>query len=226
MTRRRHDLPLRVLDRWARLLPTRIAKEDLGDYMEDVNRRVASGQRVRPWIRVFLGMLWTAVNAVGHTLTLKPQWFESLVSVGSMLTGGLLSTTAAIWLHALSSPLTTPSHGTKQLAVCAGDVLFLWVFWRPRRTMSPIGLAEWWTLTILALGTGIALRMFMLADAATPNWTAVFGAIGLNYDWGPMNLLVFGLLGLQAVRRISPDRLPPQRTRWNPYPSRPPLDLR
>ncbi len=39
---------LRILDAWSTFLPARIASEDLGDYVEDINNRIARGQRPRP----------------------------------------------------------------------------------------------------------------------------------------------------------------------------------
>ena len=59
-----------ILDTWGALLPTRIYNEDLGDLIEDVKRRCAAGQRVRVWLRVSTGILWTALNAVGYAMRL------------------------------------------------------------------------------------------------------------------------------------------------------------
>jgi hypothetical protein len=56
----------RALDRWAALLPQRVVNEDLGDYIEDINRRAAEGQRWLIWVRVVVAILTTAVNSVGY----------------------------------------------------------------------------------------------------------------------------------------------------------------
>lgn len=58
---------LTVLDRWAVWLPARVVKEDLGDYIEDINRRACEHQHGF-WIflRVISAMSWTTVNAIGY----------------------------------------------------------------------------------------------------------------------------------------------------------------
>ena len=58
----------RVLDGWSIVLPSRIVKEELGDYLEDINRRAAAGQRFPVYLRLFAAMFWTGVNAVGYLL--------------------------------------------------------------------------------------------------------------------------------------------------------------
>ena len=63
---RRAERSSAILDAWGSVLPIRIAQEDLGGYVEDANRRALEGQRVRVWLRVASGILWTAVNAVGY----------------------------------------------------------------------------------------------------------------------------------------------------------------
>jgi hypothetical protein len=40
--------------------------EDLGDYVEDINRRAAEGQRWQIYIRTLAAMFWTGVNALGY----------------------------------------------------------------------------------------------------------------------------------------------------------------
>jgi hypothetical protein len=57
-----------VLDAWAVVLPQRIVDEDLGDYIEDINRRIQSGQRFLAWIRVIAAVAYTGVNTAGHVL--------------------------------------------------------------------------------------------------------------------------------------------------------------
>jgi len=54
-----------LLDAWAAILPIRIAKEDLGDYREDIERRADAGQRWLLWLRVITALVWTGINAVG-----------------------------------------------------------------------------------------------------------------------------------------------------------------
>ncbi|MFZ0773456.1 MAG: hypothetical protein WCA49_19560 [Candidatus Sulfotelmatobacter sp.] len=56
---------LRLLDAWGAILPIRIAKEDLGDYMEDIGRRADKGQQWLLWLRVITALVWTGINAMG-----------------------------------------------------------------------------------------------------------------------------------------------------------------
>jgi hypothetical protein len=57
-----------ILDIWAALLPIRISNEILGDYLEDISRRAARGQRLMPLVRMLSTIFWTGVNAVGYFL--------------------------------------------------------------------------------------------------------------------------------------------------------------
>jgi hypothetical protein len=59
---------VRVLDIWSAFLPALICNEDLGEYVEDINRRILLGQKVLPWIRCVLAIFWTAVNAIGFLM--------------------------------------------------------------------------------------------------------------------------------------------------------------
>jgi len=64
---------LRVLDSLALILPARIATEELGDYIGDINRRAAAGQSCwKIYLRMLAAMFWTGVNAVGYFL--KEIW--------------------------------------------------------------------------------------------------------------------------------------------------------
>lgn len=60
--------PLRWLDTWSVVLPARIKNEELGDYIEDIRRRAAQGQRILAWLRLIFAAFWTGVNAVGYLL--------------------------------------------------------------------------------------------------------------------------------------------------------------
>jgi hypothetical protein len=55
-----------ALDVWGGLLPIRIANEDLGEFLEDINRRIDEGQRVMPYVRTASALFWTAVNSIGY----------------------------------------------------------------------------------------------------------------------------------------------------------------
>jgi hypothetical protein len=59
---------LNTLDIWGALLPTRIFNEELGDFIEDINRRAMEGQRCGVYLRMIAAMFWTGVNAVGYFL--------------------------------------------------------------------------------------------------------------------------------------------------------------
>lgn len=62
------DIPW-LLDAWSTLLPARVIKEDMGDFVEDINRRIALGQRVLPWVRCGAAIFWTGVNAIGYLMS-------------------------------------------------------------------------------------------------------------------------------------------------------------
>jgi hypothetical protein len=58
-----------ILDTWAIFLPARSVNEELGDYLEDINRRATAGQgRFKIYLRMLASMFWTGVNAVGYFL--------------------------------------------------------------------------------------------------------------------------------------------------------------
>jgi hypothetical protein len=59
-----------VLDLWAVLLPARIVNEDLGDYLEDIHRRIAAGQRWCVYLRIVAAIFWTGLNAIGYAMKL------------------------------------------------------------------------------------------------------------------------------------------------------------
>ena len=56
-----------LLERWSRVLPERILGEDLGDWLEVINERVAEGKSTT--LHVIAAILCTAVNAVAYKLT-------------------------------------------------------------------------------------------------------------------------------------------------------------
>lgn len=51
-----------MLECWSALLPAHVVKEDLGDYIEDINQRIANGQRKLVYVRVLAAMFWTGLN--------------------------------------------------------------------------------------------------------------------------------------------------------------------
>ena len=58
----------RTLDVWAVLLPSRIVNEELGDYLEDIHRRCAEGQRWCVYVHVASAIFWTSLNAIGYAM--------------------------------------------------------------------------------------------------------------------------------------------------------------
>lgn len=56
---------LRLLDALSLLLPSRISKEDLGDYIEEIRLRGERGQRWQIWVLVIAAILWTGINTAG-----------------------------------------------------------------------------------------------------------------------------------------------------------------
>jgi len=42
----------------------------VGDYLEDIHRRCAAGQRWRVYLRVVAAIFWTGLNAVGYAMKL------------------------------------------------------------------------------------------------------------------------------------------------------------
>ena len=57
-----------ILEGWAAVLPARIVNEELGDYLEDIHRRVKAGQRSWVVVRVMTAIFWTGVNAWGYLI--------------------------------------------------------------------------------------------------------------------------------------------------------------
>lgn len=57
-----------TLEVWSALLPVRIANEDLGGYIEDINRRQAAGQKWLPLVRAVMAVFWTGANTIGYFL--------------------------------------------------------------------------------------------------------------------------------------------------------------
>lgn len=60
--------PNSVLELWATLLPMRVVNEELGDYIDEVNRLRGNGRRAFAWIRTITAVLWTATNTAGYLL--------------------------------------------------------------------------------------------------------------------------------------------------------------
>jgi hypothetical protein len=56
------------LDTWGIILPARVFNEELGDYIEDISRRAARGQRVKVYLRVAAAIFWTALNSIGYAM--------------------------------------------------------------------------------------------------------------------------------------------------------------
>ena len=56
----------RLLDAWSALLPQRIVNEEVGDYVEDVRRRSAEGQKLLVWLRCAMCIFWTGFNTLGY----------------------------------------------------------------------------------------------------------------------------------------------------------------
>ena len=57
-----------LLDAWSALLPARVAREDLGDYIELIAERLEKGQNWLVYVNTAGAMFWTGVNAVGYFL--------------------------------------------------------------------------------------------------------------------------------------------------------------
>lgn len=60
--------PLRLIEIWATLLPMRVVSEDLGDYVDEVNRLRREGRYKSSWACALSALIWTSINAVGYTL--------------------------------------------------------------------------------------------------------------------------------------------------------------
>lgn len=58
----RAPLSIRLLECWAAVLPSRIAEEDLGGFIELLHRRGARGRQA--WALVASGVFWTACNTL------------------------------------------------------------------------------------------------------------------------------------------------------------------
>jgi hypothetical protein len=60
---------LRVLDVWTLWMPQRIVTEELGDCLEDINRRIRIGQsKWLVWGRVVATAWWLTINSIGYFL--------------------------------------------------------------------------------------------------------------------------------------------------------------
>jgi hypothetical protein len=59
---------MRILDAWSAILPARVNKEELGDYIEDINRRAMMGQRRLVYLRLAAAVFWTGIHAVSDLL--------------------------------------------------------------------------------------------------------------------------------------------------------------
>jgi hypothetical protein len=57
-----------ILDAWSAVLPARVNKEELGDYMEDINRRALMGQRRLVYVRLAAAVFWTGLHALSDLL--------------------------------------------------------------------------------------------------------------------------------------------------------------
>jgi hypothetical protein len=66
--RRRATRSMKILDAWSAVLPARVNNEELGDYIEDINRRAAEGQRHLVYVRLATAIFWTGVHALSDLL--------------------------------------------------------------------------------------------------------------------------------------------------------------
>ncbi len=55
-----------MIDRWSVLLPERIANEEVGAGLEDINRRIDAGGRWR--LRLVQVVFWTGLRALGYAM--------------------------------------------------------------------------------------------------------------------------------------------------------------
>jgi hypothetical protein len=59
----------RILDIWSVWMPQRLVNEEVGDFLENINRRINEEQsRWLIWTRVIAAMLWLTVHSVGYFL--------------------------------------------------------------------------------------------------------------------------------------------------------------
>ena len=57
----------KVFQVWSAVLPARINNEVLGDYLEDIHRRIAAGEsRSLVFLRLVWAVFWTGVDAIGY----------------------------------------------------------------------------------------------------------------------------------------------------------------
>jgi len=59
----------RILDTWSLFLPVRLVNEEIGDYLEDINRRLVHGKTWCIYLRVASAIFWTGLNAIGYART-------------------------------------------------------------------------------------------------------------------------------------------------------------
>jgi hypothetical protein len=66
---RKSSIRRALIDTWGVWLPQRIVNEELGDYLEDIDRRIGQGQKWGVRIRIVAAMFWTASNAIGYIMS-------------------------------------------------------------------------------------------------------------------------------------------------------------
>jgi hypothetical protein len=71
----RSPVSIRLLDVWSCILPIRIAGEDLGGFVEDIDRRLKRGQTWRVGLCAISAIFWTGLNAFGYGWSLlRGKW--------------------------------------------------------------------------------------------------------------------------------------------------------
>lgn len=168
--------PIWLLERWAKILPGRISEEDVGGFIELLNRREHS--RARAYILVASAILWTSSSTIREW----PHWVEGRILRRIVMWIAALNILFAVSLG--SQPLLTLGRSTEPLltAQClfgvllagfwAGSGVASWRRWRHRRQ--------------LAVGTAAATLLFTVMMA---NVMGYFGLV--LYTVYPLAVLVF-----------------------------------
>jgi len=57
-----------ILDMSTWWMPQRVVKEIIGDFQEDIHRRILAGQRVCVWGETVMTLFWLTTNTIGYFL--------------------------------------------------------------------------------------------------------------------------------------------------------------
>lgn len=171
-----HQRLIDVLERWAAILPDRIAEEDLGGFIEQLNRNPRGG--VGSYLLVVYAVLCTGYNAIRELPFMIDKRLLRRIAMWIAVVNILF---AISFIRNPIECLTNPSLGPLLFAQCLAGVI-LSVFW----VGSGIALWRQWQFGhFVALGTAAATILHTV-------WLSnIMGTFGLVlYTVYPLAVLV------------------------------------